>query len=136
MKKTMIMKKKKLEGLRWFLASCGHACRGIGFAIRSQRNFRIHVLAGVLVPAAAVALRFSSVKLILTLLTVMLVILGELLNTALEFALNLVEARDHPVVRTAKDIAAGGVLLTVFGSVLVGLLLFGPPLWVLIRGCF
>jgi len=127
---------KRLEGLRGFLASCGHACRGIQYAIHSQRNFRLHLLAAVLVISAAVGLRFSRVEFILTLLTVTLVILGELLNTSIEFVLNLLETRHHPVVRTAKDIAAGGVFLTVAGSVLVGLLLFGPRLWAIVRNLF
>ena len=127
---------KRLEGLRGFWLSCGHACRGIQFVLHSQRNFRIHFLAAVLVLAAAVGLRFSRVELILTLLTVTLVILGELLNTSIEFVLNLLETHHHPVVRTAKDIAAGGVFLTVAGSVLVGLLLFGPRLWAIVRNLF
>ncbi len=121
------------EGFRGFRASCGHACRGIVFAFRSQRNVRVHFLVAVIVLAAAAALRFGRVEMILTVLTVTMVILAELLNTALEFAMNIVEARDHPVVKTAKDIAAGGVLLAVGGSVAVGLLLFGPPLWGLLR---
>lgn len=126
-------KSDRLEGLHGFFSSCGHACRGISFAIRSQRNFRVHVIAAVLAVVAAVALRFEQVKMILTLLTVSFVIVAELINTALEFALDLVEARDHPVVRTAKDIAAGGVLLSVAVSVLIGLLLFGPPLLAILR---
>lgn len=127
---------KRLEGLHGFWLSCGHAFRGIQFALHSQRNFRIHLLAAVLVIAAAVGLRFSRVEMVLTLLTVTLVILGELLNTSIEFVLNLLETRHHPVVHTAKDIAAGGVFLTVAGSVLVGLLLFGPRLWVAVRNLF
>ena len=127
-------KSDRLEGLHGFFASCGYAWRGISFAIRSQRNFRIHVIAAVLAVAAAVFFRFGQVKMILTLLTVSFVIVAELLNTALEFALDLVEAREHPVVKTAKDIAAGGVLLSVVVSVLIGLLLFGPPLLEILRG--
>ena len=116
------------EELRAVWISCGHACRGISFALRSQRNLRIHFIIGALVILAALLLKFSLIKFILTLLTVTVVIFGELLNTAMEFALNLVEARDHPVVKTAKDIAAGAVFLAVIGAVVIGLLLFGPPL--------
>lgn len=127
---------RKLEGLVGFWASCGHAFRGIRFALRSQRNFRIHLLAAVLVFGAAAGLRLSRIEIILALLTVTLIVVAELLNTALELAMNLVEARNHPVVKAAKDIAAGGVLLAVAGAVAVGLLLFGPPLWALLRsGC-
>lgn len=125
-----------MEGFHGWWASCGHACRGIAFAFRTQRNLRIHLLIAAAVVAAAILLRFSRTQLILAILTVSMVILGEMLNTALEFALNLVEARDHPVVKTAKDIAAGGVFLAVVGAVIVGLLLFGPPLQALLQNCF
>lgn len=131
------MKKKierSLEGLFGFWTSCGHAVRGIGFAFRSQRNFRIHLAAAALVLLAAVWLRLSRLEMILALLTVALVIVAELLNTAVEYVLNLLEARHHPVVKTAKDVAAGGVLFAVAASVVIGLLLFGPPLLDLLRG--
>lgn len=118
-----------LELMRGILTSCGYACRGIAFALRSQRNFRIHFGVGVAVLAAAVALGFSRTERVLLILTVGLVILGELLNTALELALNLLEAQEHPVARAAKDVAAGGVFLAVLASIAVGLLLFGPRLW-------
>jgi diacylglycerol kinase len=124
---------RSLEGLFGFWTSCGHAFRGIGFAFRSQRNFRIHLAAAVVVLIAVVWLRLSRLEMILALLTVTLVIAAELLNTAVEYVLNLLEARHHPVVKTAKDVAAGGVLFAVAASVVIGLLLFGPPLLDLLR---
>ena len=132
----MMMKKieRRLEGLFGFWTSCGHAIRGIGFAFRSQRNFRIHLAAAVIVLLAAIWLRLGRLEIILTLLTVGLVIVAELLNTSIEYVLNLLEARHHPVVKTSKDIAAGGVLIAVGVSVMIGLLLFGPPLLSLLRG--
>ena len=114
--------------IRNVITSCRWALRGIGFALRSQRNFRIHMLAAVGVLGVGAWLRFNRLEFTLLLLTVMVVILGELLNTAMEFILNLLESRNHPAVRAAKDIAAGGVLMAVVGSVIVGVLLFGPRL--------
>lgn len=127
--------KEVIEVFRGFRISCGHAYRGIGFAIHSQKNLRIHLLFAAAALAAAVALKFSPVRLVLVVMTVTSVIVAELLNTALEFAMDLVEARHHPAVKTAKDIAAGGVLLAVIGSVIIGLLLFGPSFWALLRSC-
>lgn len=130
------MKKKierNLEGLFAFWTSCGHAFRGITFAFRSQRNFRIHLAAAALVLLAAAGFRLSRMETILALITVTLVIVAELLNTAVEYVLNLLEARHHPVVKTAKDVAAGGVLFAVAASVVIGLMLFGPPLLDLLR---
>ena len=118
-----------LEPIRAVWVSCRHAGRGVLFAARCQRNFRLHLLAAAAVFISAVAFHFDWLEMALVVLTVSMVILGELLNTALEYTLNLLEARSHPVVRAAKDIAAGGVLLCVLGSIGVGILLFGPHLW-------
>lgn len=123
-----------LEPIREITTSCAYALQGIFFAARSQRNFRIHLLAAAGVLAAGSALRFSRLEMILLILTVSLVIVGEMFNTALEFLLNLLEARNHPAVRAVKDIAAGAVFMTVVGSVAVGMLLFGPRLLAALRG--
>lgn len=117
-----------LEDLRAFAGSFRCALKGILFAVRSQRNFKIHLAMAVVVLVVGALLHFNRQEFILLFLTVILVLLAELLNTALEIAMNLVEAREHPVVRHAKDIAAGAVLLAVIGSVVVGALLFGPKL--------
>lgn len=123
-----------VEFLRSFSASVLCALRGLAFAYRSQRNVRIHLFCAGAVLLAAALLGFQRGEWVALLLTIGLVLLAELLNTAVEFALNLVEARDHPVVRTAKDIAAGGVILVVAISVVIGLMLFGPHFWRLSGG--
>ena len=122
------------SGRRTFFASLANAFEGLSYALKSQRNLQIHLAAGVVAVVAAVAMELSRVEVVLVVLTVCLVVLGEMLNTALEFALNLLEARHHPVVRAAKDLAAGGVLTAVAGSIVVGFLLFGPRLWALLWG--
>ncbi len=116
------------EEIIGFLRSCKCAMRGIAFTVWSQRNFRIHLVAAVTMPVAGVALGFSRLELALLLLTIILVILGELFNTALELTLNLIESRNHPVVGAAKDIAAGAVFATSLGAIGMGVLLFGPYL--------
>jgi diacylglycerol kinase len=122
------------ELVRGVVTSCSYALQGVGFALRSQRNFRLHMLAAVGVLVAGGLVRLSRLEYTLLVVTVMVVILGELINTAVEFILNLMESRGHPVVRAAKDIAAGGVLMAVLGSVIVGVLLFGPRLLGFVRG--
>ncbi len=115
-----------VDQVRAVFVSCGHAVRGVFFTLHSQRNFRIHFLAGIGVLSLGVAFRFSRVEMVLLVLTVSLVMVSELLNTALELTLNLLEARNHPVAKAAKDVAAGGVLLGVFGSIAIGVWLFLP----------
>lgn len=120
-----------LDDFRTFFKSFGCAAEGILFAVRTQRNFRIQLLIAAAVFLVGRLLGLSRQEWILLLLTLMVVFLAELLNTALEFTTNLVEIRQHPVVRRAKDIAAGAVLVTALGAVGVGALLFGPKLCLL-----
>ena len=121
------------EPIRGILASCGCATQGIGFAARAQRNLRVHFSAAVIVIGAGLWLHLSRVEMAILLLTVSLVIMGELLNTALEYLLNLMEARHHPTVRAVKDIAAGAIFMSVLGAIGVGILLLGPRLLALWR---
>lgn len=116
------------EDLRAFIGSFRCALKGTSSAFRSQRNFRIHLAVAAVVLFGGAALGLNRQEFILLLLTVTLVLVTELVNTALEFAMDLVEARDHPVVRHAKDVSAGAVLMAVTGSVVVGALLLGPKL--------
>lgn len=123
-----------LEFAGAILKSCRYACEGILFVARSQRNFRIHLIAAVLVLGFGFLFRFTRLEMGLLLLTVLGVVCGELFNSALEYTLNLLEARHHPVAKAAKDIAAGAVFLAVLGSVAMGFLLFGPRLWRFLMG--
>lgn len=109
--------------------SCSHACEGILFVARLQRNFRIHLMAAVAALAAGILAGLTRLEMAVLIVTVLGVVCGELFNSALEYALDLLEKRHHPVAKAAKDIAAGAVLMAVAGSVAVGLLLFWPRLW-------
>jgi diacylglycerol kinase len=109
-------------------ASCRFALKGLRFALVSQRSFRIHLAAAFGILAAAFLLRLTATEMALILAMVTLVLTAELINTALELVLNLMEAREHPVVRTAKDVAAASVLMAVAGAAAVGALILGPRL--------
>ena len=66
------------------------------------------------------------------LLCITVVIALELVNTAVEACVDLVTRETHPIARTAKDVAAGAVLVGVVGSVLIGAVIFVPRLYQLI----
>ena len=61
-------------------------------------------------------------------LAIMAVWTAEALNTALELLADVASPEFHPLVEKAKDVAAGGVLIAAFGSVIIGLLVIGPHL--------
>ena len=110
------------------LKSFGFALRGLREAVVTDRNVRIHLAAAVAVSIAAVLLDFSALELALITLTVGLVIAAELMNTAIETAVDLASPEVHTLARRAKDIAAGAVLVAAIAAAGVGLLLFLPKL--------
>lgn len=120
------------EGVRQPITrSFEHAYRGVVYAVRSQRNMRIHVAVAVLVLLGSLLVGVSALELALLLLVIMLVLVTEMLNTALEFAVDLVTREYHPLAKLAKDISAGAVLVSSLGAAFVGYLVLaddlGPP---------
>jgi diacylglycerol kinase len=106
-----------------------HAFRGIGCAVRSEANLRIHFTAAALVVALAAWLRLAAVDWAILVLTVGIVVAFELLNTAIEKAVDLASAEYHEFARVAKDTAAGAVLIAAIAAIGVGLFVLGPPMW-------
>ena len=108
------------------LRSFGHAFRGLGLLLRTQHNAGIHAVATVLVIAAGALFGISPAEWALIALAVVCVWTMEALNTAIEFLVDLASPDLHPLAAKAKDIAAGAVLVTAIGSLIVGVLVFGP----------
>ncbi len=115
------------------LRSFGHALRGLKLLLHTQHNARIHALATILVVAAAALFRISTAEWALIALAIVCVLATEALNTAVEFVVDLASPEHHPLAGKAKDLAAGAVLLAAIGSVIVGVLVFGPHVLDLFR---
>jgi diacylglycerol kinase (ATP) len=105
------------------------ACRGIRVMLTTQQNAWIHLGATCAVVVAAVVLRVSATESCLLTLAMMAVWTAEALNTAFEFLTDVASPSFHPLAEKAKDVAAGAVLITAIGAVVVGLIVFGPHLW-------
>jgi diacylglycerol kinase (ATP) len=97
---------------------------GVIWVLRTQRNMRIHFLAGAGALVLAVVLGVSRIDLIALILAIALVIVAEMINTALEAAVDLAMPEPHPLAKVAKDVAAGGVLVSAACSLAVGYLVF------------
>lgn len=106
------------------LKSFQHAFEGIVYAAKTQPNMRTHLIiaAGVLV--AVSLLRLDRFYVIATIVLIALVLALELINTAIEAIVDLLTATHHPLAKTAKDAAAGAVLIAALASVAVGYLVF------------
>jgi len=115
------------------LRSFGHAIRGLKQLVQTQHNARIHAVATLLVITAAALFGISPVEWSLVALAIVCVWVTEALNTAVELLVDLVSPEHHPLAGKAKDVAAGAVLVAAIGSVIVGVIVFGPYLLELCR---
>jgi diacylglycerol kinase (ATP) len=106
------------------LDSFNYAFEGIIHVLRTQRNLRIHFLAAIVVFAAAIALGVGRTQLIALLLSVAFVLVAEMVNTAIEGAIDVSTTSFDPNAKLAKDIAAGAVLIASITAVAVGFLVF------------
>ncbi|HZE58125.1 MAG TPA: diacylglycerol kinase family protein [Chthoniobacterales bacterium] len=110
------------------IRSVRHAIRGILRMIRCQHNAWVHAAATVVVLAAAVLLRISAADWCWIILAISIVWTAEALNTAFEFLADAASPSFHPLVRDAKDVAAGAVLLTAAAAAVIGGIVFWPYL--------
>ena len=106
--------------------SFGRAVSGLRHALGTEVHLRVHAVATLVVFGAAAGLQVSRVDWCLLLLTCAAVWSAELLNTGLERLADAVHPDMHPLVGRAKDVAAGGVLVTVIAAVAVGVLVLSP----------
>lgn len=113
---------------RPFVSSFRDALRGVFHTFRSQRNARIHLAVGLAVVAGGVLLGLAPLEWAVVVLAIVLVVAAETVNTALETLGDAACPDHHPLVGVAKDVAAGAVLVTAVGAVVVGLLVFVPHL--------
>ena len=105
------------------------ALKGIEEAIATQRHLRIHIVVAGLVVACGLLLGLRYIDLVLLVMVIALVVITELLNTAVELIVDLVSPVFHPIARRAKDIAAGAVLIAAVVAAAVGIIILAPPLF-------
>jgi diacylglycerol kinase (ATP) len=120
--------RQRLKGQQGVPRSFELAYRGLVYAVRTQRNMRIHVIIATLVLVASLLVGVRKLELAVLVLVILLVLITELFNTALEFAVDLVTKEYHPLAKLAKDVSAGAVLVSSVGAVLVGYLLLADNL--------
>ena len=109
------------------IQSIHFALQGIVYALRRERNLRIHLSVAGWVIYFSRYYAFSAEQTALLFLVIGLVITCELFNTAIEKTVDLEKPAYNPLAKVAKDVAAGAVLVSSITSVAVGILLFGDP---------
>jgi len=108
--------------------SLGYAIAGWLYMLRHQKNTRIQAVASIGIMGFAVWLGVGALELAILILTITIVWMAEFINAAVEAAVNLSTTDYHPMAKVAKDVASAAVLLGVFASILIGILILGPPL--------
>jgi diacylglycerol kinase (ATP) len=114
------------------LSSFLHASRGLVALVVQEHNAWIHGGATILVVLLGVWLQIAPAEWALVTLATASVWTAEALNAAVERLGDAVSEAAHPLVGTAKDLGAGGVLASAIGAAIVGLIVFGPRLLALV----
>lgn len=118
--------------MRHHTISFRHAANGIYIAARTQLNIRIHLLATALVLLLGSYLKISVAEALILLLTIAVVMIAELANTALEFLSDAITTNYNENIKNTKDIAAGAVLLAAIFACLIGGIIFLPKIFTLL----
>ncbi|HHT90177.1 MAG: diacylglycerol kinase family protein [Bacillota bacterium] len=100
------------------------AVRGIVYVLRSEKNMRIHIALGLAVIVLAIVLDVPRLELMILILTIGIMYVAELVNTALEEVVNLITRDYHPLAGVVKNIAAGSVLVAALTALCIGYLVF------------
>ena len=126
--------KKVIRNLAWQVApnlflSFKYAWAGVRYAFATQRNFRIHTFIGIFAVSLGLLLEIKAMELAVIVMTCAIVMVLELLNTAIESVVDLtVKQSYHELAKIAKDCAAGAVLISAIAAVVVAACILLPPL--------
>jgi diacylglycerol kinase len=108
------------------MRSITHALSGLVSMLRTQHNAWLHLAATIVAVAFGLYFAISAIEWMVLVLAIVAVWVAEALNTALEFLGDVTSPEFHPLVKQAKDVAAGGVLIAAVGALIVGALIFLP----------
>jgi diacylglycerol kinase len=120
------------NGMAKFIAGFGYAFQGLWYSLRTQINMRVHIAIALLAIALGIVLRISSVEFAVIFLAIASVLIVEMLNTVIELCVDLASPAYHPLAKSAKDVAAGAVLVSAIFAVIIAFFIFGPHLWALV----
>ncbi len=124
------MSKFKSQGFNNTFKNAG---KGIRIVLKTENNVRVHFFVALFVLVLGLVMDLSVAKLCVLLLAIGLVVVAEMLNSAIEFTLDaMFHNKYSKLVGMAKDISAGAVLFATFIAVSIGLIMFGTEIYALI----
>lgn len=109
---------------RSLLWSFNYAIEGVVYALRTQRNMRIHAAVAIAVLGASLFFRIGRLEFIAIVFAISFVFVAELANTALEAAVDVATQSFDPLAKVAKDVAAGAVFVAALNAIIIGYVVF------------
>lgn len=106
-----------------------HAYDGLITAIRTQPNFRVHISLSTLAIILGLVFQITRFEWLIIFMTIAIGLAVELLNTSVEFTVDLLTSQYHLLAKYAKDTAAAAMLVYAACSVIIGCLIFLPRIW-------
>lgn len=107
-----------------FIDAWKKAFSGIWYAVTTQRNIKIQLVIAVIVVACSIYFKLNIIECMFLTFATMLVIITEVINTAIEEVVNLCTDKYHPIAKIAKDVAAGAVVLAALNAVIIAIFIF------------
>lgn len=107
-----------------FIDAWKKAFGGIWYGIKTQRNIKVQLCIAVVVIICAIYFKLNITECMFLTFATMLVIITEMVNTAIEEAVNLTTDKFHPIAKIAKDVAAGAVVLAALNAVIIAIFIF------------
>lgn len=118
----------KLKGKRSFGKSIYNCIEGISYVIVNEINFRREIILGIIALILSYILKVSTIEFIIVLVMIALVLSMEIINTSIERAVDLYTMEYNDLAKIAKDVSAGGVLISSIFSLIVGIIIFIPKI--------
>ena len=124
----------KSKGKRTFKGSVKNCLDGISYVTKNEKNFKREIALGIIALILSYILKIDKIEFIIVLTMIGLVLTTEIINTAIERAVDLVTKEYHELARIAKDVSAGSVLVTSTFALIIGIIIFMPKIITLLGG--
>lgn len=119
-------KANKKFSIRARLASFKYAFQGLGHVLKAEHNFLVHLAAAIAVIALGAILHINKAEWLIIILCIGMVLITEILNTAIEWLVDMVSPQRNEKAGMIKDIAAASVLIAALVALVVGIVVFVP----------
>lgn len=124
----------KSKDKRTFKGSVKNCLDGISYVTKNEKNFKREIALGIIALILSYILKIGKIEFIIVLTMICLVLTAEIINTAIERAVDLVTKEYHELARIAKDVSAGSVLVTSIFALIIGIIIFIPKIITLLGG--